>query len=55
MPPRNDGHPEYLADEVMSATQGPSTKGIEVSATAGKTGTPGWIVREGLIKPGPAS
>ncbi len=55
VPPRNDGHPEYLADEVMSATQGPGTKGIEVSATAGKTGTPGWIVREGLIKPGSSS
>jgi vancomycin resistance protein YoaR len=55
VPPRNDGHPEYLADEVMSATQGPDTKGIEVTATPGKTGTPGWIAREGLMKPGTAS
>jgi vancomycin resistance protein YoaR len=49
--PRNDGHPEYLTDEVMSATQGPHTDGIEQSATPGRTGVAGWIEREGMLKP----
>jgi vancomycin resistance protein YoaR len=50
-PPRNDGHPEYLVDEVMSATQGPGIDGIENNATPGRTGTPGWIEREAMMKP----
>jgi vancomycin resistance protein YoaR len=50
-PPRNDGHPEYLVDEVLSATQGPHTDGIELNATPGRTGTPGWIEREAMMKP----
>ncbi|HMI92787.1 MAG TPA: VanW family protein [Polyangiales bacterium] len=50
-PPRNDGHPEYLVDEVMSATQGPNIDGIELSATPGRTGTAGWIEREAMMKP----
>lgn len=48
---KNDAHPEYVTDEVLSATQGPDTQGIEVISTPGRTGTPGWIEREGLRRP----
>jgi vancomycin resistance protein YoaR len=46
--PRNDPHPEYVTDEILSATQGPGTQGTKVISTPGRTGTPGWIEREGL-------
>lgn len=49
-PPKNDGHPEYVADEFMVATQGPHTDGIEVDATPGRTGTYGWTEREGMMR-----
>lgn len=49
--PKNDGHPEYVADEFMSATQGPSTDGIEVVATPGRSGTFGWTEREKMMRP----
>ena len=49
--PHGDGHPEYLVDEVMSATQGPNIDGIELNAQAGRTGTAGWIEREAMMKP----
>jgi vancomycin resistance protein YoaR len=50
-PPKNDAHPEYVADEFMSATQGPNTDGIEVDATPGRTGSYGWTVRENMLRP----
>lgn len=50
-PPKNDGHPEYVADEFMSAIQGPRTDGIEVSATPGRSGTFGWTEREKMMRP----
>jgi vancomycin resistance protein YoaR len=46
--PPNDPHPEYLADEFLIASQGPDTDGVEVTRTAGRTGTYGWIEREGM-------
>jgi vancomycin resistance protein YoaR len=50
-PPKNDGRPEYVADEFMSATQGPHTDGIEVDATPGRTGAYGWTERERMMRP----
>jgi vancomycin resistance protein YoaR len=49
-PPKNDAHPEYVADEFMAATQGPNTDGIEVTATPGRTGNYGWTEREKMLK-----
>jgi vancomycin resistance protein YoaR len=46
--PKNDGHPEYVADEFMSATQGPHTDGTESVTTPGRTGSYGWTEREGM-------
>jgi vancomycin resistance protein YoaR len=51
VPPKSDTHPEYVADEIMSATQGPGIDGIRVSATPGRTGSFGWTERESLRKP----
>jgi vancomycin resistance protein YoaR len=50
-PPKNDAHPEYIADEFMSAAQGPRTDGIEVEVTAGRTGSYGWTEREQMLRP----
>jgi hypothetical protein len=47
--PKNDAHPEYVADEYMVATQGPGTEGFEVEKRAGRTGTYGWTAREGMM------
>src|SRR5206468_3605877 len=52
-PPKNDAHPEYVADEFMIATQGPHTDGVEVSATPGRTGNYGWTEREKMLRPAP--
>jgi vancomycin resistance protein YoaR len=52
-PPKNDAHPEYVADEFMSATQGPHTDGIQVDATPGRTGSYGWTERERMLRPAP--
>jgi hypothetical protein len=46
--PRNDPHPEYIADEVLVATQGPGIDGTLEERTAGRTGTYGWTEREGM-------
>jgi vancomycin resistance protein YoaR len=51
VPPKSDTHPEYVADEFMTATEGPGIDGIQVTATAGRTGAFGWTEREGLRKP----
>jgi len=46
--PRNDPHPEYVADEVLVATQGPGIDGTREERTTGRTGTYGWTAREGM-------
>jgi len=46
--PRNDPHPEYIADEVLVATQGPGIDGTTEERTAGRTGTYRWTLREGM-------
>jgi vancomycin resistance protein YoaR len=46
--PRNDPHPEYVADEYIQTTQ--SERGtIDVVREAGRTGNYGWIERERLV------
>lgn len=47
--PRNDPHPEYIADEVLVATQGPGIEGTREERTAGRTGTYGWTLRERMM------
>ncbi|HEY1695460.1 MAG TPA: VanW family protein [Polyangiaceae bacterium] len=51
----DDGHPEYVADEFLFISQGPSVKAphggdMVESRIAGKTGNYGWTVREGFAK-----
>jgi vancomycin resistance protein YoaR len=46
--PRNDPHPEYVADEYLQMTQ--TERGTEdLLRDAGHTGAYGWIEREGLV------
>jgi vancomycin resistance protein YoaR len=52
---QDDEHPEYVADEFLFISQGPSIKGPHAGDTVesrvpGKTGTYGWTVREGFAK-----
>jgi len=47
--PRNDPHPEYIADEILVATQGPGIEGTREERTAGRTGTYGWTEREHML------
>jgi vancomycin resistance protein YoaR len=52
---QDDEHPEYVADEYLFISQGPSIKGphggdMVESRVPGKTGTYGWTVREGFAK-----
>ncbi len=58
---RDDEHPEYIADEVLTVSQGPSIKDPKVSEppkggntiesrVAGRYGSHGWIVKEGFAK-----
>jgi hypothetical protein len=54
-PPKNDAHPEYVADEFMRATQGPHTDGIELESTPGRSGSYGWTEREGMLRKSPGS
>lgn len=51
--PPNDPHPEYVADEVMSAAAGPGINGYEQTRDPGRSGTYGWTVREGLAPTAP--
>jgi vancomycin resistance protein YoaR len=46
--PRNDPHPEYIADEVLVATQGPGINGTREERTTGRTGSYGWTLRENM-------
>jgi vancomycin resistance protein YoaR len=52
---KDDAHPEYIADEFLFISQGPSVKGphggdMVESRIPGKTGNYGWTVREGFAK-----
>lgn len=40
-----DGHPEYLADSYLSATEGPSVRGLDVVRTGGASAVSGWTRR----------
>jgi vancomycin resistance protein YoaR len=46
--PKSDAHPEYMTDEFLVVTQGPGIEGESVKRTPGRTGEPGWTVREGM-------
>ncbi len=48
--PTGDEHPEYSADEYLAATQGPGIEGTQEAKRAGRTGTPGWTIREGFAR-----
>ncbi len=50
-PPTKDPPPEYVADEFYSLTRGPGAHDEIERRRAGRTGTYGWIEREGLAKP----
>ena len=52
-PPKNDAHPEYVADEFMRAIQGPHTDGIELESEPGRSGSYGWTEREHMLRPTP--
>jgi hypothetical protein len=46
--PRNDAHPEYVADEYLQTTQ--TERGtVDLVREPGRTGNYGWIEREGLV------
>jgi vancomycin resistance protein YoaR len=58
---RDDEHPEYVADEVLTISQGPNIKSPKSDASvrggpmvesrvAGRYGSYGWTVREGFAK-----
>lgn len=48
VPPEGDAHPEYTADELLSASFGATVDGLQITRRAGRSGTPGWTVREGM-------
>jgi vancomycin resistance protein YoaR len=54
--PKDDSHPEYVADQTLTISQGPSIAGygkgggMAESRYAGKYGSYGWTYREGLSK-----
>jgi vancomycin resistance protein YoaR len=50
VPPPGDDHEEYRADEYLAVTQGPGVEGLQEQKRAGRTGTPGWTVREGFAR-----
>ncbi len=47
--PHDDEHPEYLADEFLTMSEGAGPELTE-SRTPGKTGNVGWTVREGFAR-----
>lgn len=53
--PNQDDHPEYTADQYMATTQVPGDPHMQEVRRPGTTGTPGWMVREGLTRALPAS
>jgi vancomycin resistance protein YoaR len=48
VPPAGDDHPEYTADEYLSAIQGVGIEGTQIIRRAGRSGTPGWTERMGM-------
>jgi vancomycin resistance protein YoaR len=54
--PKDDSHPEYVADQFLTISQGPSIRGSQKgggtveSRIGGKYGSYGWTFREGLTK-----
>lgn len=46
--PTGDEHPEYTADEYMTATTTPGTNSLDIVRRAGRTGVVGWIDAAGL-------
>ena len=46
--PVDDEHPEYVADEYLSLTQGPGIEGTLEQKRPGRSGSYGWIERERL-------
>jgi vancomycin resistance protein YoaR len=51
--PNQDDHPEYTADQYMATTQTPGESRMQEVRRPGITGSPGWMVREGLMRPLP--
>lgn len=49
--PKSDAHAEYLTDEYLVVVQGPGIEGESVKRDPGRTGTPGWTLREGMGAP----
>jgi hypothetical protein len=59
--PKDDDHPEYVADQFLTISQGPSVPNHRAiperggamveSRIAGRYGAYGWTVREGFTKP----
>ncbi len=45
---RDDGHPEYLADELLIATQGPGIDEMKTKRKPGKYGKAGWTETAGM-------
>lgn len=48
VPPPNDPHPEYRADELLEIVEGPGIEGAQEYATAGRTGLVGWTRTAGM-------
>jgi vancomycin resistance protein YoaR len=46
--PEGDSHPEYTADELLSASFGAGVNDLEITRRAGTSGTPGWLVQAGM-------
>ncbi len=46
--PKDDPHPEYIADEHTVLRQGPGIEGTETERELGSTGSYGWTKRRGL-------
>jgi hypothetical protein len=46
--PKNDAHPEYVADAFLIVTQGPNIEGMRSERTEGTSGVYGWTEREGM-------
>ena len=53
--PNQDDHPEYTADQYMAVTQEFDDPHMQEVRRPGTTGVPGWMVREGLMRPLPPS
>ncbi len=47
--PKNDAHPEYVADEYLQVTQTKDQGTYEVDREPGRTGSYGWTEREGMV------